>query len=174
MNTSARESRNEALGFGSVADYQRAKAVQALAQARAEVAARGLVVTVVQGFYGLLAAQQKSASTAMAAEEAQHFLDLSKKLEDGGEVAHSDVIKAQIQANDLQRQLQDTRLAEQNARLSLAVLLFPSFFQDFTLVDDLAAAPTLPSLDDVRATGKEQQPRVAALPSPRSLWPTKK
>src|SRR5580704_5751697 len=84
---------HEALGFGMLADYQRAKAAQALAQARAEVAARGLVVTVVQGFYGLLVAQQKSASTAQAAEEALHFLDLSKKLENGGEVAHSDVIK---------------------------------------------------------------------------------
>jgi len=153
---------NEALGFGTVADYQRAKAAQALAQARAEVAARGLVVTVVQGFYGLLAAQQKSASTAQAAEEALHFLDLSKKLENGGEVAHSDVIKAQIQANDLQRQLQDTKLAEQNARLSLAVLLFPSFFQDYTLVDDLAAAPALPSLDDVRQLAKNNNPELRA------------
>ena len=48
------------------------------------------------------------------------------------------MVKAQIQANDLQRQLQDTKLGEENARLAVAVLVFPNFFQDFTLVDDLA------------------------------------
>ena len=138
---------HEALGFGSLPEYQRAKAAHALAKAKAEIAARGLVVTVVQAFYGLLAAQEKATSTTLASEEAQHFLELSKKLEAGGEVAHSDVIKAQIQANDLQRQLQDSKLAEENARLAVAVLVFPNFFQDFTLVNDLAAAPALPAVD---------------------------
>ena len=153
---------HEALGFGSVADYQRAKAAQALAKARAEIAARGLVVTVVQSFYGLLAAQEKTVNTARATDEAQHFLDLSKKLEAGGEVAHSDVIKAEIQANDAQRQLQDTKLAEQNARLALAVLLFPNFFQDFTLVNDLSAPPPLPARSQVEQLAKNNNPELHA------------
>jgi outer membrane protein len=152
----------EVLGFGSLPDYQRAKAAHALAAARAEIAARGLVVTVVRAFYGLLAAQEKTASTSQASEEAQHFLDLSKKLEAGGEVAHSDVVKAQIQANDLQRLLQDAKLAEENARLMLAVLLFPNFFQDFTLVNDLAAAPPLPPLPDVQEMAKNNNPELHA------------
>ena len=153
---------HEALGFGSVADYQRAKAAQALATARAEIAARGLVVTVVQSFYGLLAAQEKTLNTARATDEAQHFLDLSKKLEAGGEVAHSDVIKAEIQANDAQRQLQDTKLAEQNARLALAVLLFPNFFQDFTLVNDLSVPPALPARSAVEQLAKNNNPELHA------------
>jgi len=153
---------HEALGFGSVADYQRAKAAQALAKARAEIAARGLVVTVVQSFYGLLAAQEKTLNTARATDEAQHFLDLSKKLEAGGEVAHSDVIKAQIQANDAQRQLQDTKLAEQNARLALAVLLFPNFLQDFVLVNDLSAAPPLPAQSQVEQMAMNNNPELHA------------
>jgi outer membrane protein len=153
---------HEALGFGSVPDYQRAKAAHALAQARAEIAARGLVVTVVQAFYGLLAAQAKAVSTLQASGEAGHFLDLGKKLEVGGEVAHSDVVKARIQANDLQRQLQDAKLAEENARLALAVLVFPNFFQDFTLVDDLASAPALPALTDIQAMAKNNNPELHA------------
>lgn len=153
---------HEALGFGSLPDYQRAKAAQALAQARAEIAARGLVVTVVRAFYGLLAAYEKTASTSQASDEAQHFLDITQKLEVGGEVAHSDVVKAQIQANDQQRQLQDTKLAEENARLALAVLVFPSFFQDFTLVDDLAAAPSLPPLPDAHAMARNNNPELHA------------
>src|SRR5271166_2973253 len=153
---------HEALGFGSVPEYQRAKAAHALAQAKAEIAARGLVVTVVQTFYGLLTAQAKTVSTSQASGEAQHFLDLSKKLEAGGEVARSDVVKAQIQANDLQRQLEDTKLAEENARLAVAVLVFPNFFQDFTLVDDLAAAPALPALPDVQEMAKNNNPELHA------------
>ncbi len=153
---------HEAFGFGSLPDYQRAKAAHALAKARAEIAARGLVVTVVQAFYGLLAAQAKTISVSKASEEALHFLDLSKKLEVGGEVAHSDVVKAQIQANDLQRQLQDTKLGEENARLAVAVLVFPNFFQDFTLVDDLASAPALPPLSDVQEMARNNNPELQA------------
>ena len=153
---------HEALGYGSVADYQRAKAAQALAKARAEIAARGLVVTVVQAFYGLLTAQEKTVNIARENDEARHFLDLGQKLEAGGEVAHSDVIKAQIQANDAQRQLQDTKLAEQNARLSLAVLLFPNFFQDFVLVNDLSALPALPAASEVEEMAKNNNPELRA------------
>jgi outer membrane protein TolC len=153
---------HEALGFASVPAYQRAKAAHALTEAKAEIAARGLVVTVVQAFYGLLAAQEKTTSTTQAAEEAHHFLELSKQLENGGEVAHSDVVKAQIQANDLQRQLQDIKLAEENARLSLAVLVFPNFFQDFTLVNDLASAPVLPPFPDVQAMARTNNPELHA------------
>jgi outer membrane protein TolC len=153
---------HEALGFGSVADYQRAKAAQALANARAEIAARGLVVTVVQSFYGLLTAQERTVNVARANDEAQHFLDLSQKLETGGEVAHSDVIKAQIQANDAQRQLQEAKLAEQSARLSLAVLLFPNFFQDFVLVNDLSALPALPAASEVEQMAKNNNPELHA------------
>ena len=153
---------HEALGFGSFADYQRAVAAQAFAQARAEIATRGLVVTVVQNFYGALAAHDKTTNVARAADEAQRFLELSKKLEAGGEVAHSDVIKAQIQANDAQRLLQDTKLGEQNARLTLAVLLFPDFFQDFTLVDDLAAVPALPDRANAEQLAKTNNPELRA------------
>jgi len=153
---------HEVFGFSSLPDYQRAKAAQALAQARAEIAARGLVVAVVRAFYGLLAAQAKTVSTSQASSEARHFLDISKKLEIGGEGAHADVVKAQIQDNELQRQLQDAKLSEENARLTLAVLVFPNFFQDFTLVNDLAEGPALPPLAEVQEMAKKNNPELHA------------
>ena len=103
---------HEAIGAAQVPDYQRTAAAHALAKARAEIAARGLIVTVVQAFYGLLAAQTRTVNAERAFDEGQHFLDMSQKLEQGGEVAHSDVIKAQIQANDLQRAVHEAKLAE--------------------------------------------------------------
>ena len=50
-------SRHETIGPAEVLDFRRTAAAHALAKARAEIAARGLIVTVVQAFYGLLAAQ---------------------------------------------------------------------------------------------------------------------
>src|SRR5207302_9482651 len=118
------------------ADFRRTRALEAVARAKAEVAKRGLVVIVVQGYYGLIAAQDKYANVQQAAAEAQRFLELSWNLENGGEVAHSDVIKAQLQSNDRQRDLREARLAMDKSRLDLAVLLFPDFNLNFTLVDD--------------------------------------
>ena len=153
---------HEAIGAAQVLDYQRSAAAHALAKARAEIAARGLTVTVVQAFYGLLAAQTRTVNAERAFGEGQHFLDLSQKLEQGGEVAHSDTIKAQIQANDLQRARDESKLTEQNARLSLAVLVFPNFFQDFTLVNDLSAAPALPPMSELQTMAATNNPELQA------------
>ena len=152
---------HQAMGYDLVSGYRRTAAAQALAKARAEIAVRGLTVTVTQAFYGLLTAQEKTVTAGHAYDEGQHFLDISRKLEQGGEVAHSDVIKAQIQANDLLRAHQEAKLAEQNARLALAVLLFPNFFQDFTLVNDLDAKPPLPSIAGSGKPGAEEQSGTA-------------
>src|SRR5215472_589765 len=136
---------HESFGVSDLATYGRARALEAAARAKAEIAARGLVVTVVQSYYGLIAAQRKYASAQQAASEAQRFLDISQKLEKGGEVAHSDVIKAQIQFQDRQRDLREAQLAMEKSRLDLAVLLFPNFMQNFTVVDDIQLAPPLVS-----------------------------
>jgi len=96
---------HQVVGYSQVADYRRARALEAVARAKSEIAARGLVVTVVQSYYGLVAAQRRYANVQQAAIEAEKFLQLSRKLENGGEVAHSDVIKAQLQFQDRQRDL---------------------------------------------------------------------
>jgi outer membrane protein TolC len=153
---------HEQIGAAEVLDYQRAAAAHALAKARAEIASRGLTVTVVQNYYGLLAARARTVNSERANNEGQHFLDLSRKLEEGGEVAHSDTIKAQIQANDLKRAWDDAKLAEQNARLSLAVLLFPNFFQDFMLVSDLSAAPAPPPMNELQEMAAKNNPELQA------------
>lgn len=153
---------HEMIGPAQILDYQRTAAAHAVAKARAEIAARGLIVTVVQSFYGLLAAQTKTVNTERAFNEGQHFLELSQKLEEGGEVAHSDTIKAQIQANDLRRARDEAKLAEQNSRLSLAVLLFANFFQDFTLVNDLSATPALPPMNELREMAAKNNPELQA------------
>ncbi len=153
---------HQAMSLTGVADYARSSALLAQARAKAEIAQRGLVVTVTQAYYGLVVSQRKYANAQRAASEAEHFLSISQKLESGGEVAHADVIKSQIQAQQRQRDLQEAGLDMQKSRLELAVLLFPDFNQDFTLVDDLQTPEPLPSYAEVEVAGKKNNPELRA------------
>jgi len=154
-------SAQETIGFTGLADYRRSHAAAALAKAKAEIAARGLVATVVQDFYGAIVAQRSIANAEAAAGEARRFVQLSEQLEKGGEVAHADAIKARLQANDRELDLQNARLAEENARLSLAVLIFPAFTQDFELVDDLRFPPPLPAFPEAEKLAAQNNPEIA-------------
>ena len=150
------------LSLQSFADYGRASAAQAVARAKSEIALRGLAVTVAQAFYGYLAATHKYETAQRANEEAQRFLGISQKLEQGGEVAHSDVIKAQLQAQQQQRDLREAELAKNRTRLDLAVLLFRDFNENFTVADDLTSLDPLPSFEEVTAAGTRNNPDLRA------------
>jgi outer membrane protein TolC len=153
---------HQVISLENVAQYRRARAAEAVARARAEIAARGLVVTVVKAYYGFIVAQRRYASVQRAAAEAQHFLDISQMLEHGGEVAHSDVVKAQIQAQQQQRELQEAELEMSRSRLELAVLVFPDFNQNFAAVDDLQTPEPVPSFDEVQSAAGRRNPELRA------------
>ena len=149
---------HEAVSLTNFADYRRSSAALAQAKAKAEIATRGLVVTVTQAYYGLVVAQRKYATAQRADAEAQRFLDISVKLEGGGEVAHADVLKARIQAQQVQRDLQEAQLGMERSRLDLAVLLFPDFNQDYAVVDDLQTPEPLPTFEETEVAGKKNNP----------------
>ena len=153
---------HEALSLTNVADYRRSAAALAQARAKAEIAKRGLVVTVTQAYYGLVVAERKYSTAQKAAAEATRFLDISQKLEHGGEVAHADVVKAQIQAQQQQRDLREAQLDMEKSRLDLAVILFPDFNQNFAVVDDLQTLEPLPSFAEIEAAGKKNNPDLRA------------
>jgi len=153
---------HEALSLSNFADYRRSAAALAQARAKAEIATRGLVVTVTQTYYGLVVAQRRYSTAQRAEAEAARFLDISVKLENGGEVAHADAIKARIQAQQQTRDLQEAQLTMERARLDLAVLLFPDFNQDFAVVDDLQTPEPLPTFEEVATAGKKNNPDLRA------------
>ncbi len=153
---------HEVVSGSQFADYSRTAAAAAAARAKAEVAARGLVATVVQTYYAEVVGKRKYANAQLAADEAKRFLDLSQKLEQGGEVAHSDVIKAQLQANDANRALREAQLAMDKAHLDLAVMVFPNFNQNYSTVDDLRLPPPLPPMQEVEQQAKTKNPDLYA------------
>ena len=153
---------HQALSLTNVADYRRSQAALSLARAKAEIATRGLVVAVTQAYYGFVVAQRKYATAQRASAEAERFLDISVKLENGGEVARADVIKARIQAQQQQRDLQEAQLDMERSRLDLAVILFPDFNQDFSVVDDLQTPEPLPTFEEAEVAGKKNNPDLRA------------
>jgi outer membrane protein len=153
---------HEVVSGTQFADYSRTAAVAAAARANAEVATRGLVTTIVKTYYAEVVNRRKYANAQLAVDEAKRFFDLTQKLEQGGEVAHADVIKAQLAANDAQRGLQDAHLAMDSSHLDLAVLIFPDFNQDFSTVDDLRLPPPLPPMQEVEQQAKSKNPELYA------------
>lgn len=153
---------HESLALSSIADYRRTAALAAAAKARAEIARRGLVVTVVQAYFGVLTAQSKLDTAHKTASEGESFLQLTQQLEKGGEVARADVIKAELQVQDRRRQLQEAQLGLINARLDFSVLVFPDFRDNFTLADDLHADVPLPLREEFESQTAHENPEIRA------------
>ena len=140
--------------------YHRAEAAEALARAKSEIARRGLTVTVTKDYYALAVAQRKYATAQQALGEAQHFLDISEAQEHEGQSAHSDVLKAEIQYQLQQSAFDESRLVMENARLDLAVLLFPTLDENFSVVDDLDSPTALPTFGEVQAMASRDNPDI--------------
>jgi outer membrane protein TolC len=142
---------------------KRAKAAEALSKAKAEIARRGLTLTVSKDFYGLVVAQRKYATSQQALEQTKHFLDITQAAEREGQSPHSDALKAEIQYRLQQQAFDEAKLAMEDARLTLAVLLFPTFNENFSVVDDLDSAQALPAFAEIQAMAGKENPdlRVA-------------
>jgi outer membrane protein TolC len=137
---------------------RKAEAAEAMAAARLEIAQRGLAVTVTRSYYGLVAAQRKYATAQLAAQQAGRFLEIARRQEQLGQVARSDVIKADIQSQQQHQGFREATLIMDNARLALAVLLSPTLDENFSVVDDVLAGPAVPPFTDVRTMAERGNP----------------
>ena len=154
---------NETFGLAGVAGVRRADAASAFAAAELEVARRGLVAAVTGLFYGSLAADHKLTVAERARQEAADFSKLTNEREQGREVAHADVLKAQLTEQQRVRDFEDAKVAAEKARLELGVLLFPDPRTAYTLQAS-GDAPPLASREDVeQAAGKNNPELKSAL-----------
>src|SRR5450432_2565545 len=152
----------EALAFVRRGELNRSLAAEAVARARVDVASRGLTQTVVQNYYAMVAAQRKQANWQISVREAQRFLDITQQLEKGGEAAHSDVIRAQIDLQQRQRDLQEAQLTIDKAKIALGVLIFPNFSPNFSMgfsvVDDLQQLALVPPMAEAQSQAAASSP----------------
>jgi outer membrane protein TolC len=144
------------------ADYRRTIAAEAVAKAKADVAARGLVATTVQNFYALVIAQRKLGNAQQTLEEARRFLDITQKQERGGEAAHADVVKAELQVRQHERDVMDAQLVIDKARVALGVIIFPDARREFTAVDDLNQMTPLATFSEVQDLALSKSPELRA------------
>ncbi len=148
----------EVLSLVRQGEVKRAMAAQAVAKARLDVATRGLTATVIQGYYAIVVAERRAANLVRSVGEAERFLDITRKQERGGEAAHSDVIKAQIDLQQRQRDLSEAQLGVLKAKVTLGVLIFPGFNLDYSVVDDLQQPQALPEAGEVQAQAAATSP----------------
>ena len=150
----------ETLSAAGVADLKHADAAAAKAEADLEVARRALVVTVASAYYTVVAEESSVRVAQRAEDEARSFVDLTGKLENGREVAHADVIKANLGFQQRQRDLAEAQLAAEKARLELGVLVLRDPRAPYTLADSDLATPPLPSRDESEAAAAKNNPEL--------------
>lgn len=150
---------NETIGLKQFADAQVAAANAARATAELEIARRGLITTVVNLYYAVATSQEKSQLQRDALTEAQQFVDLTQKREAAREVAHADVIKAELQMQQKQRDFSDAMVAADKTRLELGVLLFPDPRTPY-VTDPPTTPPLLPTHDEARELASKNNPEI--------------
>ena len=150
---------NETIGWKQFADAQVASAIAARASAELEISRRGLVFAVVNLYYQVSATEAKRSLLAEALQEATSFTNLTQKREAARDVAHADVVKAQLQQQQRQRELSDADVAVNKARLELAVLLFPDPRTPYS-TETPGAAPALPTREEVNRLASANNPEI--------------
>jgi outer membrane protein TolC len=149
----------ETLSVTGLAGVHHADAAAAMASAEQEIARRGLVVAITNMFFGSLAAERKLEVAEQARQEVADFTQLTTKREQAREVAHADVVKAQLVEQQRIRDAEDARLAAEKARLELGVILFNDPRTPYTLNAPAAEAP-LASKEDVEKAAAENSPEL--------------
>ena len=157
----------ETLGAAQFNAVARAGAASAFAAAELEVGRRGLTATVVGLFYNASVAQGRIAIAHRAMDEATDFLRQTQQREAQREVAHADVVKAQLTLQQRKRELADAELVTEKSRLDLGVLLFADPRSPYTVT--LPAISALPDRAATDAAATASNPELgSALASLRS------
>lgn len=138
----------------------RASAAEAVAKAKVEIARQGLTLTVTKTFYALAVAQRKYATAQQTLDQAKSFFDVAQAQERRGFAAHSDSVKAEIQFKLAEQAFDEAKLAMEDARLDLAVMLFPTLDENFTIVDDLDSPQPLPLFPEIQTMASRGNPDI--------------
>lgn len=151
----------ETIGVKQVAEAQIASANAARTTAELEIARRGLVSAVVGLYYAVASAQDKANLESEALVEARAFAEMTRKRESAREVAHADVVKAQLEMQQRQRDAADAVVAADKARLELGVLLFADPRTAYT-TDAPAAPAELPAREEIERVAAKGNPELGS------------
>jgi outer membrane protein TolC len=149
----------ETLGLAGAASARLASANAVRAQAELEIARRGLVSTVVELYYNIRAGADRLTVAQRALEEANRFVELTQRREEGREAAHADVIKARLGQQQRQREMAEAGLANEKANLEMGILLYPDPSRKFAIAEE-TAPPMLLDRPGVEAAARANNPEL--------------
>lgn len=153
---------HQAISAPLLLEYRRSALLEAASRDQATIAERGLLVTVVQAYATLYGAEARLKTSEDTLRAAQNFLKITRERQQNGDAAYADVLKARIQADDAQSAVNDAKLAREQARVELALLIFTNVNQRFEVVDDPSQALTLPPMAEAQAEATRSNPDVDA------------
>ena len=134
-----------------------------MAAARLEIAQRGLAVTVTRNYYALVAAQRKYATAQLAAQQAARFLEITPAGRNNSARSRGAMSSRRISSTKQQQQgFREATLAMDNARLALAVLLFPTSTRTSRSSTICRPRPALPPFADIRTMAERENPDLRA------------
>lgn len=142
---------HQAISGAQLLEYRRTALLAAAARDQATIAERGLLVTVIQAYATLYGAEARLKTSQDTLRAAQNFLTITKERQQNGDAAYADVLKARIQADDAESAVDDATVAQEQARVELALLIFTDVNQTFQLVDDPSQVLTLPPMDEAQS-----------------------
>ena len=151
---------------GKRADYRMAIAAEAIARAKVEIAARGLIAVVVQNFYGMAVAQrhlQQRAAQPAGSRSSSWTSRRSRK--PAARPRTPTWSRRSSRWTSAQRDVQEAQLAYDKARIGFAVFLFPDFRQDFAVADDLDSLTPLAAFPEIEALARNNNPDIRAAQS---------
>src|ERR1700746_3202605 len=127
-----------------------------------------LPVTFAKPHYTLAVSEHHYATAQQSLDQAKRFFEITQHEEQLGQAAHADVIKAEIQYRQQEQSFEESKPPMENARLDLAVLLFPTLNENFTIVDDIESSAALPPFTEVQNMAAKENPTLrVALQSAR-------
>ena len=135
---------------------------KAVAQDQATIAERGLLVTVIQAYSTLYGAQGKLVTAQQTLDSARDFLKITQERQKNGDAAYADVLKARIQADDIESAVENARLVLEQSRVALALLIFEDVNQPYELADDPSQVLSLPPCEDAQALASTSNPQLDA------------
>ncbi len=143
------------------AELDRTRADLARARATALVARRGLLSAVSDAYYGLALSRGKRQIAEETLQSAREFLDTTKLLFEGGEVAELDTLKAEIDVTTRTDELLQARAAEQEAADTFNTLEGLDVAAPTTVQEIGVALPMASELDGLVADLIAQRPEFA-------------
>lgn len=153
---------HQALSGPLLFQYRRAALLKAVARDQAMVAERGLLVTVTQAYSTLYGAQGKLVTAQQTLDSARDFLNVTQERQKNGDAAYADVLKARIQADDIESSVENARLVLEQSRVALALLIFEDVNQPYELAEDPSLILSLPPREDAQALASTSNPQLDA------------